>query len=95
MNWSELYDRARHLFWKDWATWIGHGLQGVGWALAFDLGGVSVWWAVAVCGYHFSIREYNDFTKSDRSRKKLIDGVMDLATPFIGIGLYIGIKSLL
>lgn len=76
---------------EDYRTWIGHGLQGVAWAFAFDLGGVNIHWANAVCTYHFGIREYNDYfgvANKDRSTKKKIDGVMDFISPYIGIALY-------
>ncbi len=80
--------------WKDWVTWIVHGLQGVAVMAFCDWVDFGVGPAILVLGYHFGVREAEDFFYSDRGKRKLIDGIMDLVSPFVGLGLYLLIKSI-
>ena len=81
---------------KDYRTWIGHGLQGVLIAALCDWWGLSFGAAALVLGYHFLIRETEGIIRNiDGDKRKLIDGIMDLITPFIGLVLYIVLKEII
>jgi len=89
-----LKKKIERIFWLDWVTWIGHGLQGVAVMLFCDWMGWGIGPALFALAFHFVIREAGDYIYSDQSERKLIDGVMDLVSPFIGLAVYILVKQM-
>ncbi len=81
-------------FHQDWVTWVGHGLQGIaGCAVAYYLASINAppWaYAAAAMLYFFGAREIPGIIKAaiDGELMTLVDGIMDMVSPFIGIGIF-------
>ncbi len=95
MKWQKLKWAFWNFFWQDWVTWIGHGLQGLAaCAVAYWLASINAptWvYAAAALLYFFGPRETPGIFKSavDGDKPKLVDGIMDLVAPFIGLAVYL------
>ena len=82
----------------DWKTWVGHGLVGL--VVAF----VCHWWdvntpaeaAVFAVAFFYGAREVPGLLASVRpfNGEMFRDNALDLMTPFIGVLVYLVLKSL-
>ena len=80
---------------KDWLTWIGHGLQGLAIVAVADVSGLGVGAGVFAVSVHFGLREGPGLVIAavGGDTAKLRDGLGDLWAPFVGVGLWVLVKS--
>lgn len=89
-----VYLAVRHFLWNvDLGTWIAHAGQGFLVAAAFDARGFNGEAPFLALAYHGGARELPGIVKSAKAGDtlRLVDGMFDYASFFVGMALYYAI----